>query len=156
MTRLGGHREEPKATRQSRWDGGRIPDGVSILTIAPANSQTVEQILPVGIEAVDQFNLVLPRACLDLLLAGDRRRCIVGAVVVDEFGDIVAISKARDQLLTMLICAPLQFTVTTSIKNGVPLVGHDVNAVLLLHHTSVLTMSLRGAEGDAAIPAERP
>jgi hypothetical protein len=85
----------------------------------------------IGIGAIDELDLLPTRAGFYLLLARDRAGRIIPGFVVDQLGDIIAIGKSGQQLLSMLMNP--EIASYTGIEHRVALVCQNVDAVEFFH-----------------------
>jgi hypothetical protein len=76
-----------------------------------------------GIEPVDELDLLPPRAGLYLLLPRNGAGRIVPGFIVDELGHVVAVRKSGQQLLSMLINTRFQVAGNPGVEHRVALVG---------------------------------
>jgi hypothetical protein len=107
--------------------------------------QLVIEIAPFWIGLVDEIDLLPPRTCLYLFLACDGAGSVISRLVINELGDVVAVGKSRQQLLSMLKNTPFKITGDARIYDGITLISQNVDAVDLSHTSSCLIVIARGA-----------
>src|SRR5271170_3379338 len=103
------------------------------------------QIPPSGIHRLDQRELPLAAAALNLFLARYRPIHLVVWLVPDQFLAAIGVCEAFQQALAMLIGAAGQVGGDAGVDGAVAFVCHDIDTRSLNENPS---MSLRGAEGD--------
>jgi hypothetical protein len=103
----------------------------------------LEQILPLGIIAIDQLLFLLARTAFDLFLAGNGYGNVIAAFEKYQLRDIVLLCEGGFSL-TVIHDTALQVVGDTSVEHSVMSIGHDVNAVLSFAHVVLLSVvSLR-------------
>jgi hypothetical protein len=121
----------------------RSDDAISIRPIARCIDPAIL------IEAIDEIDLLLTRAGLYLLFPRDGAGRIVSRLIIDELGDVVALRKSRQNLLSMLVDTRPKIASDAGIEHCVALVGQDIGAVHFFHTSS---LSLRVSHRPAADP----
>ena len=121
-------------------DGPRSKKGVVTpdLVRGPAAvlDRVVEQIVPIRIGTLDQFEFPVPLLALDALLLRDARNDIVGKCDQDEFGQTVFRAKFRTRLRAMLLNSRWQVSSNTDVHSAPIPIDHDINptaAIPLTH-----------------------
>jgi hypothetical protein len=94
---------------------------------------TLIQIPPIGIELVDQRDLLAARARLYLLLARDGASSVLSGFIVDKLGNVISSRKPWQQLLTVLINSCPEIAGDAGIEYSVTLISQDVDAVNSFH-----------------------
>src|SRR5690606_20211450 len=90
------------------------------------------KIAPAWVTCLDQRQLALARACLDLLLPQDRALHDVVPLVPHQKPAAIALGEARLQSLTMLPRSAQEVRGDADLQGAIAPACHDVNSRLLL------------------------
>lgn len=88
----------------------------------------IEQVLPLGVHALDEPDLPRPPSFLELLLAPDGIGHGLVKLVVDALLHAVPLGEAVDEALAVLGHTVRERTRDPDVEDAIPLAGHDVDA----------------------------
>ena len=104
----------------------------------------IKQVCPLRIQAVDQIDFLLARASFDLFFSDDGRFDIIAAFKIDQLGDVIFFREGTAFARFVFQDSALQVVGHAGVENGVVGVGHDVDAILPVRHTSPIQGSREG------------
>jgi hypothetical protein len=141
----------------ARRYGGRWLDrsglhGPAIHGVATAlEEERVVEIVPIGVQALDQADFPGPWPVLDIFLALDSRQHVFMPLVVGEAGQTVPSGETRTLARAVLVCAAHDVVGDAHVRRAVAPIRHDIHPAAI-HAVSLLRVAFRSRGWRAFAP----